>query len=62
MMTKDEMKGLDAAAIDKELAKSRQELLKTKLQTVDQTSKETHLLKAHRKQIARLETLKGSKQ
>jgi len=57
-MTFDEIKSMDKAALDKELAKSRQELLKMKLQTGDQSSKETHKVKELRKHIARMETAK----
>lgn len=53
-----EISSLDSAALSKELAKSRQELLKMKLSTGDQSSKETHKLKELRKHIARMETAK----
>jgi ribosomal protein L29 len=58
MMTFEEISALDLASLNKELAKSHQELLKMKLHTGDQSSKETHKLKELRKHIARMETAK----
>lgn len=57
-MKYEEISSLDAASLSKELAKARQELLKMKLHTGDQSSKETHKLKELRKHIARMETAK----
>lgn len=58
MMTFEEISSLDLANLNKELTKSRQELLRMKLQTGEQSSKETHKLKELRKHIARMETAK----
>ncbi len=58
MTTYQEISQLDSATLDKDLAKARQELLKMKLLTGDQSSKETHKLRELRKHIARMETAK----
>jgi ribosomal protein L29 len=57
-MTIAEMRKMSVADLDKEIAKSKMELLKTKLQTSSQNSKATHLLKQLRQHIARLQTAK----
>jgi len=58
MTTFQEISSLDSSALGKELAKARQELLKMRLSTGNQSSKETHKLKELRKHIARMETAK----
>lgn len=54
-----EIRNLGAAELNKELAKSQQEMLKLKLKTISRESKETHKLSELRKHIARLQTIKN---
>jgi len=58
MMTIEEIRKMSTTEIDKEIAKCKMDLLKIKLQTSSQNSKETHLLKQLRQYIARLSTVK----
>lgn len=58
MMTTAEIRQMDASQLAKEITKEKQELLKLKLQTGAAQSKETHKIKALRRQIARMETVK----
>jgi len=57
MMTIAEIRKMSKPEIDKEIAKCKMDLLKIKLQTSSQNSKETHLLKQLRQFIARLSTV-----
>jgi large subunit ribosomal protein L29 len=52
-----DIRQMDVAALSKEIAKQKQELLKMKLQTGTAQSKETHKLKDLRRQIARMQTV-----
>lgn len=58
-MTIEEMRKMSSAELDKEIAKLKMDLLKSKLQTSSQNSKETHLLRQLRQHIARLQTVKN---
>lgn len=58
-MTVAEMRKMSLTEIDKEIAKCKMDLLKMKLQTTAQNSKETHILKELRQHVAKLQTVKN---
>ena len=62
MLTKDEIKNLDRANLDKEISQAHQDLFQLKAKISNQSSKETHKSKQLKRHIARLETAKNQLQ
>jgi ribosomal protein L29 len=58
MMTKEEIKALPLNELEKEIGKSKQDLLKLKIQTGTGQSKETSKISVLRKMIAQMQTAK----
>lgn len=61
MLTLEEIRQMSPEELASEIAKTQHELLKTRLQTQSGQSKETSRLKALRRTIARLNTVKKEK-
>ncbi|MGL5831451.1 MAG: 50S ribosomal protein L29 [Candidatus Altimarinota bacterium] len=56
MLTKEEIKKTSEAELYKEISKTQNELLVERMKLNNQTSKETHAIKAKRRYVAQLKT------
>ena len=57
MLTKEEIRKSSEVELNKEIAKTQHELLVERMKLNNQTSKETHAIKAKKRYVAQLKTL-----